>query len=104
MFVLSQHKFNNTLAATGRAVLALVIVVSAIANVSTIFVESGWEREGLIVMGVTLLLIARALFRGKRQAWWLSICLLAISLISAITSKSDRSSMLLALSLLILLL
>jgi phosphatidylglycerol lysyltransferase len=121
VFVLAQHKFKHTLAATGRALLALVIVISAIANVSTLFVESrwdfvtfmepfmdlggpGWEREGLILMGVTLLLIARALFRGKRQAWWLSICLLAISLVSAITSKSDRSSMLIALSLLILLL
>lgn len=96
MFVLEQQKFKHSLATTGRALLALVIVISALANVSTIFVESrwdfvtfmeplmdlggsGWEREGLIVMGVTLLLIARALFRGKRQAWWLSICLLAIS-------------------------
>ena len=75
MFVLEQHKFKHSLATTGRALLALVIVISAIANVSTIFVESrwdfvtfmepfmdlggpGWEREGLILMGVTLLLIA----------------------------------------------
>ena len=85
MFVLEQHKFKHTLATTGRALPALIIVIIGIANVFSIFMESpwdsvtfteplldlggpGWERVGLFVMGVTLLLIARALVRGKRQA------------------------------------
>jgi len=121
MFVLEQHKLKHTLATTGRTLLALIIVISAIANVSTIYMESrlgivtfteplmdlggaNWEHEGLIMMGVTMLLIARALFRGKRQAWWLSMFFLVISLMSAVISKSDRISILLSLSLLIFLL
>ena len=51
-----------------------------------------WERDGLIMTGVLLLLIARALIRGKRQAWWLSVELLTFSLLSALVSKSDRST------------
>ena len=68
------------------------------------WVGTHWERNSALVTGVLLLLIARALARGKRQAWWLSLGLLISSFLGAVVSRSDRSTILLALSLLAFLL
>ncbi len=116
-----QHKKIHMLAATGRGVLVLITVITAITNIVTALVEfpwnvdglteplinlggPAWERYEMIVTGMLLLLIARALFRGKRQAWWLSVGLLAFSLLSTIFNHSGPSAILLALCLLVLLL
>jgi len=56
------------------------------------------------VTGALLLLIARALVRVKRQAWWLSLGLFISSFLGVIISRSERNTILLALCLLILLL
>jgi hypothetical protein len=119
LLALAQHKKRHVFAITGRSVLALMVAITAIANIIEVMrdlswdnivvtqplVDLGgpaWERDGLILTGALLLLIARALLRGKRQAWWLSVGLLAFSLTSALVSKSDHSTILLALGLLIL--
>lgn len=120
MFILNQRKNVHVLAVTGRNLLSLFIAVTAIANLITVRTELPWnnvafteplidlggstlERDGLIVSGIILLVLARALMRGKRQAWWLSVALLAFSLLGAVVSKSDRSAILLLLCLLIFL-
>jgi phosphatidylglycerol lysyltransferase len=116
-----QHKKIHMLAATGRGVLVLTMVITAIINFVTALVEfpwnvagfteslidlggPAWERDGTIVTGILLLLIARALLRRKRQAWWLSLGLLAFSLLSTIFSNSGPGAIFLALCLLLLLL
>lgn len=121
MLALAQNKTKQTLVITGRGLFASVLVIMALTNLITVVVELPWntfvvteplldlggpvwERDGLIVTGILLLLVARALVRGKRQAWWLSVGLLTFSLIGALVSRSERSTMLLALGLLILLL
>lgn len=121
MLALAQHKKRHAFAIISRSVLALVIAFTAIANIITVIREfpwnimafteplidlggPAWERDGLIATGALLLLIARALTRGKRQAWWLSVGLLTFSLLSAIVSKSDCGTILLVLGLLVLLL
>jgi phosphatidylglycerol lysyltransferase len=121
MFALVHRKTRNMLTISGRGILAVVMIIIALANMITVVIESPWnnivvteplidlggpvwERDGFIVIGVLLLLVARALIRGKRQAWWLSVGLLVFSLASALVSRSDRSTILLALSLLALLL
>ncbi len=121
MLSIMQQNKARLFANVGRGIFALIIATTAIANIITARVELpwntvvfteplfdmggfAWERDGLIVCGLLLLVIARALLRGKRQAWLLSVGLLAFSLLSAVISKSDRSAILLALCLLILLL
>ncbi len=102
----------------GRAVLALLLALAALANIAValvarplaqaIFMEQvvdldslGWGREGAIVAGVCLLLVARALVRGKRHAWWLSVLLMAFSVASAAASHTHRAYLALALALLL---
>ena len=121
MFVFARYQNKRVLTAAGRRLSVLIIVAIAIANVITVLVEvpwdtlvlmhpffdlggAAWERDSALVTGALLLLIARALARGKRQAWWLSLGLLISSLLGAIVSRSDYSTILLALSLLVLLL
>ncbi len=121
MFVFARHHNRGGLTTAGRGLLALIIVAIAIVNIVTTFMEvpwdttvimqpffdlsgSTWERDSVLVTGALLLLIARALARGKRQAWWLSLGLLISSFLGAIISRSERSTILLALCLLILLL
>src|ERR1700730_200898 len=119
MFLLARYQNRQIVTAAGRRILALMIVALAIANIVTVIVEVPWdtmmqpffdlggiiwERASVLVTGVLLLLIARALARGKRQAWWLALGLLVSSFLGAVVSKSDRGTILLALSLLILLL
>ena len=121
MFVLARPHHRQIVTAAGRRLLALIIVAIALVNIVTVIVEVPWdtiimmqpffdlggiiwERASVLVTGVLLLLIARALARGKRQAWWLSLGLLVSSFLGAVVSKSDRGTILLALSLLVLLL
>lgn len=121
MFALAYHQKSRTFTTVCRSALAIVIAITALANIVTVVQVfpwnsmvvteplidlggTGWERDGLMVTGLLMLLIARALQRGKRQAWWLSVGLLAVSLYSAIISRSDRGTILLAFSLLVLLL
>jgi phosphatidylglycerol lysyltransferase len=121
MFVFARHHNRGTLTTVGRGLLALIIVAIAIVNIVTTLVEvpwdtivimqpffdlggSTWERDSVLVTGALLLLIARALVRGKRQAWWLSLGLFISSFLGVIISRSERNTILLALCLLILLL
>ncbi len=121
MFVLTQQKKNRLFASAGRSIPAIVIALTALANIITVVREfpwsglivteplidlggSGWERDGLIITGILMLLIARALQRGKRQAWCLSMGLLICSLYSAVVSRSGSITIVIALSLLLLLL
>lgn len=102
----------------GRAALALLLALAALANITValiarplpqaLFVEQvvdldsiGWGREGVIVVGVCLLLVARALARGKRHAWWLSVLLMAFSVASAAASHTHRAYLAVALALLL---
>jgi phosphatidylglycerol lysyltransferase len=102
----------------GRAGLALLLALAALANIAValvtrplpqaIFMEQvvdldgvGWGREGVIVVGVCLLLVARALVRGKRHAWWLSVLLMAFSVASAAASHTHRAYLAVAFALLL---
>jgi phosphatidylglycerol lysyltransferase len=49
-------------------------------------------------MGLLLLLVARALARGKRQAWLLSLAMLAISLVGALAEHAHPRSLMLVLA------
>ena len=121
MFVLTHHKKHRLFTHAGRSILAIVIALTALANIITVMRDpswsgivvteplidlggSGWERDGFVITGILMLLIARALQRGKRQAWFLSVGLLTCSLWSAVISRSDRGTIVVALSLLVLLL
>lgn len=104
--VINPHRRSlHALTLAGRGILASLLIVTAAANVITAIVASPWPQalyvehfvdldspwwgpQGQIVVGVLLLLVARALMRGKRQAWWLAVGLFAFSLISAIFSRN----------------
>ena len=107
MFVFARHHNRGTLTTVGRGLLALIIVAIAIVNIVTTLVEvpwdtivimqpffdlggSTWERDSVLVTGALLLLIARALVRGKRQAWWLSLGLFISSFLGVIIRGSNR--------------
>jgi phosphatidylglycerol lysyltransferase len=119
MFPTARRKPLPLLAAMGRNALALgfvaALTVSMVAALMAhpsrhiiVFAEIfnldglGWGRDGVIALGALLLLVARALTRGKRQAWWLSVGLLAFSLLSA--ERGHRATTLLILGLLVALL
>lgn len=121
MFVSAQQQYTRVVIVVGRRLSALIMVAIALVNIVTALMEvpwdttvllepffdlagSTWERESVLAIGGLFLLIARALARGKRQGWWLSLGLLISSFLGAVVSRSDRSTILLALSLLILLL
>jgi phosphatidylglycerol lysyltransferase len=109
------------LAPFARWTLALVFVLVALANVATALItlpaslveqvnqvvdldELAWGRAGAIALGLLLLLVARALARGKRQAWLLSLAMVAISLVGALAEHAYfRSFALILLSLVALL-
>jgi phosphatidylglycerol lysyltransferase len=121
MFVLARPQHIRIFTTAGRRLLALIIMAIAIANIVTVIVEVPWdttiimqpffdlggiiwERASVLLTGALLLLIARALARGKRQAWWLSLGLFISAFLGAVVSRSDRITILLGLSLLVLLL
>lgn len=51
-----------------------------------------WGRAGAVALALLLALVARALARGKRQAWLLSLVLLCLSLVGAILERSSMRS------------
>ncbi len=65
---------------------------------------SSWGQDGLMVTSVLLLFVARALARGKRQAWLLSVLLFTSSLLEALTERAHWFSIAMTSSTLILLL
>ena len=109
------------LAPIARWALALVFVLVALANIATALIalpaipieqvsqvvdldEFAWGRAGTIALGLLLLLMARALARGKRQAWLLSLAMLGISLVGTLTEHAHvRSLVIIAASLVALL-
>ena len=115
------RKSMHALTMLGRGALAALLIITALANVLTAlvarpwtealvvedFVDLGtlwWGPQGQVVVGVLLLLVARALMRGKRQAWWLAVGLLAYALVSTMLSRSHLNYIPVSLALLIVLL
>lgn len=108
----------RVLASAGRGMLAVILVLAALANVAATvgthpwaqatYVENaidldtmGWGRDGVLVVAVLLLLVAHALARGKRHAWFLCVALFAFSLLSAFAAPRHQSFLPLSLSLLV---
>lgn len=105
----------------GRYLPALLLVVLAVANMLTFTLahpwgavdglaelfaldDLGWGRAGIVAMTLILLLLARALARGKRQAWLLSVGFVFFSFIAALTERMSRPLLFLLLGLLLVLL
>ena len=109
------------LAPIARWALALVFILVALANIATALItlpaipmeqvsqvvdldEFAWGRAGTIALGLLLLLVARALARGKRQAWLLSLAMLGISLVGTLAEHAHvRALVIIAVSLVALL-
>jgi phosphatidylglycerol lysyltransferase len=121
MLMTPHHKSAHAFVTVGRSVLALAVGVVAVANVVSalatnpwqpaVFGEHiidldglGWGPHGAIVVALLLLLVARALAKGKRQAWCLAVTLFAFSLLSTIVSRQHMSYAPVALTLLVALL
>jgi len=121
MPIAAERDPERSLAKMGRAVLALLLLIVAVANMVTALgaqpwqpaglVEQivdldglGWGRVGVVTTASLLLLVARALARGKRQAWLLAVCLLTLSLILETLEGARTHSMLVVLALLAVLL
>jgi phosphatidylglycerol lysyltransferase len=66
--------------------------------------DLGWGRAGIIATALIFLLLARALARGKRQAWLLSIGLVCFSSVAALMERTSRPPLLVLLGLLFALL
>src|SRR5258708_10972871 len=99
--VRSQRRSISALATASRSTLALVLALLALANFVDDLVIKPWSaatfgeqvidlarlgfgRAEVVLLAALLLLIARALAHGKRQAWWLSICILGLSVLGAL--------------------
>jgi phosphatidylglycerol lysyltransferase len=52
-----------------------------------------WGRAGTLATGVLLLFVARALARGKRHAWLLSLLMLGLSLAGEVNEHAGRRSL-----------
>src|SRR5258708_18804245 len=104
MLLAPPKRSRAALSVAARMALALTLMAVALANVlaamaprpwqQAVFLEQavdldnmGWGREGGLVLAGLLLLVARALMRGKRHAWLLSVTLLVFSMLSAIVSR-----------------
>jgi phosphatidylglycerol lysyltransferase len=120
MLLAPPNRSRAALSAAIRTAIALTLAAVALANVlamaprpwqQVVFLEQvvdldnlGWGREGGLVLAGLLLLVARALMRGKRHAWLLSVALLVFSMLSAIVSRAHSSYILFAMLLLVVLL
>lgn len=118
MVVVQTHRrATQTLLLMSRGAVSLLLVFIALANVITamvtrplepaVFMERfvyldtvWWGPQGRFVAGVLLLVVARALMRGKRQAWWLAVGLLGFSLLSVAVSRAHMSYLPVAVALL----
>jgi phosphatidylglycerol lysyltransferase len=111
----AHQRLTRRLAAIARWALALVFVLVALTTIVTALMtlpavlidqvsqivdldELAWGRAGAIALGLLLLLVARALARGKRQAWLLSLAMLAISLVGAMVEHAHIRSLILILA------
>jgi phosphatidylglycerol lysyltransferase len=96
-----QHRSISTLATAGRSTLALVLALLALANLVDSLVIKPWSaatfgeqvidldslgftRAETVLLAALLLLVARALAHGKRQAWWLSLCIVGLAVLGAL--------------------
>lgn len=121
MTIHPRRRSLQALTLMGRGALALLLIVTALANVITAMVARPWQQaliiehfvdldtpwwgtQGQVVVGVLLLLVARALMRGKRQAWWLAVGLLVFALAGEMFSRSHFNYMPVSLTLLVVLL
>ena len=103
--VRSVRRSSSALATAGRSTLALLLAFLALANIvdglvikpwaAATFGEQvidldrlGFARTEVVLLAALLLLIARALAHGKRQAWWLSICILGLSVLGALVGHA----------------
>ena len=111
----AHQRIAKRLAPIARWALALVFVLVALTNIVTALMtlpaipidqvsqivdldEFAWGRAGAIALGLLLLLVARALARGKRQAWLLSLAMLALSLVGALAEHAHARSLILVLA------
>lgn len=100
-----QHRSIGALVMLCRRGLALVLALLALANIITALVVKPWagavfgeqvidldslgfERAEVVMLAALLLLVARALAHGKRQAWWLSIGIVGLSVLGALLSHA----------------
>src|SRR5260370_41455605 len=89
----SPRRASSARASAGRRTLALGLALLALANLVDDWVLKPWSaatvdeqvldldrlgfaRAEILLLAALLLLVARALAHGKRQAWWLSLGLL----------------------------
>ena len=120
MFLPVHRRDTRVLASVGRMLLTLLLIAVALSNVILPLVEQrwrhlslgeppidfnmlGWGQDGLIVAGLLLLLLGRALVRGKRQAWLLSVALFTYSFLDTFLEKSYWFSLVLTGCMLLLL-
>src|SRR5690349_18520419 len=111
----AHQRITKRLASIARWALALAFVLVALATIVTALMtlpaipidqvsqivdldEFAWGRAGAIALGLLLLLVARALARGKRQAWLLSLAMLAVSLVGALAEHAHVRSFFLILA------
>lgn len=116
-----QHRHTLSLASLGRLLLTFILMAVAVSNIIVPLIEQrwhqfslgelpvdlnilGWGQDGLIVASFLLLFVGRALARGKRQAWFISVALFTFSLLDTVLEKSHWLSIALTCSMLILLL
>jgi phosphatidylglycerol lysyltransferase len=121
MLVTTYRRAGRSLARTGRWGLALLLLCVALANAASALAAQpwrpaslieqiidldgiGWGRVGVLTTAALLLLIARALARGKRHAWLLATGLLTLSLVGALLDRAGPLSILVIVVLLAILL
>src|ERR1700736_2844912 len=92
LFLPKHYQHSPSRAALGRMLLTLVLLVVALSNILVPFLQQRWQRlsvgeppidlnmlgwgqDGWIVASLLLLFIGRAVARGKRQAWLLTVAL-----------------------------
>jgi phosphatidylglycerol lysyltransferase len=121
MLLATDRKAGRSLARAGRWGLAMLLSCVALANVASALAARpwrpvsvieqiidldgiGWGHVGVLTTAVLLLLVARALARGKRHAWLLAVGLLALSLVGALLERAGTRSIVVIVTLLALLL
>jgi phosphatidylglycerol lysyltransferase len=110
----SPRRASSALATAGRRMLALGLALLALANLVDDLVLKPWSaatvgeqvldldrlgfaRAETMLLAALLLLVARALAHGKRQAWWLSLGLLGLAVLSALPGHAHAPQLLLLL-------
>ncbi len=121
MHMTFRRKVRQAPQLVGRYITAVLLVVLAAANLLTYVLAHPWGaaggftelfalddlgsgRGGIVITALLLLVLARALARGKRQAWLLSVGLIIFSFIAALSERASRPTLMILLGLLLLLL